>query len=147
MTSGPPAPRAWAAAERGPPSPSTPTGSGTAACTTRTPRSSSPSTCSVTAWSAASSTTSCSERRRTMACHEIAALRLGLMHVLGRADEAERQHELAELGDAALAPGPLRSLCAPGALASVRRLYDGALAEPHPGGAAPPAGHPRLPYY
>ena len=33
-----------------------------------------------------------------MACHEIAALRLGLMRVLGRTDEAERQHELAELG-------------------------------------------------
>jgi hypothetical protein len=82
-----------------------------------------------------------------MACHEIAALRLGLMHVLGRTDEAERQHELAELGDAALAPGPLRALCAAGDLASVQRLYDGALAELHARVAATPASHPRLPYY
>ena len=46
-----------------------------------------------------------------MACHEIAALRLGLMQVLGRNNEAERQHELAELGGGAEAPGPIRSLC------------------------------------
>ena len=42
-----------------------------------------------------------------MACHEIAALRLGLMKVLGHEDEAERQHELTELGAAADQPGPL----------------------------------------
>jgi hypothetical protein len=41
-----------------------------------------------------------------MACHEIAALRLGLMRVLGRTDEAERQHELAELKGGAEEPGP-----------------------------------------
>ena len=36
-----------------------------------------------------------------MACHEIAGLRLGLMEVLGVKNEAERQHELAELGTGA----------------------------------------------
>src|ERR1700733_7647242 len=46
----------------------------------------------------------------SMACHEIAALRLGLMKVLGIDDPAERAHELAELGDAANVPGPIASL-------------------------------------
>jgi hypothetical protein len=45
-----------------------------------------------------------------MACHEIAALRLGLMKILGTKDEAERAHELAELGEHAHTPGPLASL-------------------------------------
>src|SRR5437016_2860919 len=45
-----------------------------------------------------------------MACHEIAALRLGLMRVLGRHDEAERQHEIAELGDGAEMPADARLL-------------------------------------
>jgi len=63
-----------------------------------------------------------------MACHEIAALRLGLMNVLGRDHEAERQHELAELGPAANDPGLLRSLCESKDLASLRRFYDAGIA-------------------
>ncbi len=43
-----------------------------------------------------------------MACHEIAGLRLGLMRIVGIDDEAERQHELAELGDGATKPGPIK---------------------------------------
>jgi hypothetical protein len=42
-----------------------------------------------------------------MGCHEIAGLRLGLMNVLGIEDEHAKQHELAELGSAASAPGPI----------------------------------------
>ncbi len=63
-----------------------------------------------------------------MACHEIAALRLGLMEVLGRKDEAERQHELAELGAGAERPGPIRSMCQAKDLATLKQFYDGALA-------------------
>jgi len=63
-----------------------------------------------------------------MACHEIAALRLGLMSILGLHDEAERQHELAELGDAGEAPGPIRALCQASNLGSLRRDYDAAVA-------------------
>ncbi len=63
-----------------------------------------------------------------MACHEIAALRLSLMQVLGSTDEAERQHELAELGDGAEAPGPLRSLCNARDLATVKHSYQAAIA-------------------
>ncbi len=62
-----------------------------------------------------------------MACHEIAALRLGLMTVLGLDDQAERQHELAELGGAEEKPGPLRSLSQAKDLASVQRLYEASL--------------------
>lgn len=62
-----------------------------------------------------------------MACHELAALRLGLMNLLGNADEAERRHELAELGGAAEAPGPLRELAGARDLSALRRAYDAAL--------------------
>ena len=64
-----------------------------------------------------------------MACHEIAALRLGLMRILGVEDAAERQHELAELGDAAARPGPIQSLCEVGDLKSLDRLFRTALAD------------------
>ena len=64
-----------------------------------------------------------------MACHEIAALRLGLMHVLGIKDEAEKQHELAELGDAINHPGPIRSLCDAKDLAELKRLFEVALSD------------------
>jgi hypothetical protein len=82
-----------------------------------------------------------------MACHEIAALRLGLMRVLGRDDEAERQHELAELGAGAEAPGPIRSLCAAADLASLKRLYESALSDLNAKVAGTPAGDPKLGYY
>ena len=62
-----------------------------------------------------------------MACNEIAALRLGLMKILGRDDQAERQHELAELGSASLQPGPISSLCDAGDLEVLRRFYEQAV--------------------
>lgn len=81
-----------------------------------------------------------------MACHEIAALRLGLMTVLGRDDAAERQHELAELGDGAAAPGPVRALCEAVDLAALRRCYEAAIAELEHRVATTPAGDGKLPY-
>ncbi len=62
-----------------------------------------------------------------MACHEVAALRLGLMRVLGIEDEAERQHELAELGSAAKTAGPIRSLSEAQDLASLKRFFESSL--------------------
>jgi len=62
-----------------------------------------------------------------MACHEIAALRLGLMRLLGLKDEAARQHELAELGDGASQPGPIRAMCDAADLESLRRFYEAAI--------------------
>lgn len=81
-----------------------------------------------------------------MACHEIAALRLGLMNVLGIDDAAERAHELAELGPVATAPGPLSSLATARDLATVRRLYDAAVAELNDKVARTPATDAKLPY-
>ncbi|HEX2678753.1 MAG TPA: DUF3209 family protein [Polyangiales bacterium] len=81
-----------------------------------------------------------------MACHEIAALRLGLMRVLGLDDEAERQHELAELGSAASAHGPVKTLCSSGDLASLQRSYDAAISELEARVARTAQGDPQLPY-
>lgn len=81
-----------------------------------------------------------------MACHEIAALRLGLMHLLGKTDEAERAHELAELGDAARAPGPLSALQTPGDLDALVQLFSQTLIELNDKVARAAEGDPKLPY-
>jgi Protein of unknown function (DUF3209) len=81
-----------------------------------------------------------------MACHEIAALRLGLMRILGRDDEAERQHEIAELGDAAKSPGPIQSLCEVRDMASLHRLFAASLAELERKVATTSSDDPKLPY-
>jgi hypothetical protein len=81
-----------------------------------------------------------------MACHEIAALRLGLMQVLGVDDETEKQHELAELGNAAAQPGPLRSLSSAQDLASLKRFYDASVATLEERVANAAASDPKLPY-
>ena len=82
-----------------------------------------------------------------MACHEIAALRLGLMQVLGRKNEAEKQHELAEIGDGAEAPGPIRSLCQARDLGSLQSFFASSLADLNAKVAATPAGDSKLAYY
>lgn len=82
-----------------------------------------------------------------MACHEIAALRLGLMNLIGLSDDAERQHELAELGDACERPGPLRALAQARSLAELRRSYDSALGELADKVARIASDDPKGPYY
>jgi hypothetical protein len=82
-----------------------------------------------------------------MACHEIAALRLGLMQVLGRKNESERQHEMAEIGAGAEAPGPIRSLCQARDLASLQSFFAAALSELNIKVAATRPDDPQLPYY
>jgi hypothetical protein len=81
-----------------------------------------------------------------MACHEIAALRLGLMRVIGIDDEAERQHELAELGDACEKPGPLRALVGASDVASLQKSYEAALAQLGDKVARTPLDDAKLPY-
>jgi hypothetical protein len=81
-----------------------------------------------------------------MACDEIAALRLGLMRVLGIDDETEKQHELAELGGAADQPGPLRSLSGAQDLASLKRFYDASVAVLEERVANAAHADPKLPY-
>jgi Protein of unknown function (DUF3209) len=82
-----------------------------------------------------------------MACHEIAALRLGLMRVIGIHDEVERQHELAELGTGAEAPGPIRSLCETTNLNNLKRFFEAAIAELGVKVAGMKADDPKLGYY
>ena len=84
-----------------------------------------------------------------MACHEIAALRLGLMKILGTHDEAEEAHELAELGEAARKPGPLASMIQPPDLESLVKLFGASLVDLNEkvARAASRAGSdPKLPY-
>lgn len=82
-----------------------------------------------------------------MACKELAALRLGLMRTIGIEDEAERQHELAELGDSATASGPLQSMINALTLGGLKRDYDGAIATLEEKVAAVKENDPKLGYY
>jgi hypothetical protein len=82
-----------------------------------------------------------------MACHEVAALRLGLMNVLGIDDPAEKQHELAELGAAAEQPGPIRSLAQATDLRGLQKLFESSLATLADKVAHTPSGDPKLAYY
>jgi len=81
-----------------------------------------------------------------MACHEIAALRLGLMRILGIRDESERQHELAELGGAAEQPGPIRATCNAIDLAALAQSYDASVAALEEKVATTSANDPKLAY-
>jgi hypothetical protein len=81
-----------------------------------------------------------------MACHELAGLRLGLMRILGINDEAEKQHELAELGDGAREPGPIRSLIQAESLEDLRRFFDTALVSLEQKVSATAADDSKLPY-
>jgi hypothetical protein len=81
-----------------------------------------------------------------MSCHEIAALRLGLMTVLGRDDEAERQHELAELGAFAEEAGPLQALTRGTDLAGLQRSFAAAAADLESKVAATAPTDPKLGY-
>ena len=81
-----------------------------------------------------------------MSCHEIAALRLGLMSVLGRDDEAERQHELAELGAAADTAGPLSALVGGRDLAGLQRAFAAAAADLEAKVSSTATDHPKLGY-
>jgi hypothetical protein len=81
-----------------------------------------------------------------MACHEIAALRLGLMGLIGIDDEAEKQHELAELGSACEAPGPLRSLLQARDVSSLVKSYEAALSHLGETVAKTAADDAKLPY-
>lgn len=81
-----------------------------------------------------------------MACHEIAALRLGLMNVLGIHDAAERSHELEELGGSGNAPGTIRSLTEARHFSDLVQRYEAAVCALEERVAATPAAAPKLPY-
>ena len=62
-----------------------------------------------------------------MACHEIAALRLGMMNLLGIDNEAEKQHELDELGPLVNELGPIRSLTESVSMKDLHRYFESRL--------------------
>lgn len=64
-----------------------------------------------------------------MTCHEIEALRLGLMNVLGTVDESARQHAEQELGDVLEEGGPIAALAAAETVDELQRHLDAALVE------------------
>lgn len=59
-----------------------------------------------------------------MACHELGALRLGLMKVLGIENEAARVHDENEVGEALNIAGPLQSLAKAKDLKSLQAFYE-----------------------
>jgi hypothetical protein len=70
-----------------------------------------------------------------------------MMQVLGRDDEAERQHERAELGNAAETPGPVRSLTEAKDLSSLQKYFQSAVSELEERVARTDKTDPKLPYY
>ena len=83
-----------------------------------------------------------------MACHEIAALRLGLMRVLGRHDGAEGPPDRRGLAAGAPRRRPVRLLGGEtGDLASLKRLFGLALAELNTRAATAAPGDPRVACY
>lgn len=83
-----------------------------------------------------------------MACHEVAALRLGMMKVLGIVNEAERQHELAEIGPEVLSqPGPIKSLTEAKDMAALRRFFEASLTDLEQKIASTAPTDKQLPYY
>lgn len=82
-----------------------------------------------------------------MACHELAALRLGLMNILGVDDAAEKEHELAEIGADAHKPGPIQALLKSTSLAELRTNYENTLVDLEAKVSKMAPTDPQLPYY
>ena len=82
-----------------------------------------------------------------MACHEIAALRLGLMQILGIEDEAERQHELAEMNQGDPPTETVRSLSNTRDFTSLKRWFEASLSQLEERVARTLPNDPQLPYY
>ncbi|MDH4224685.1 MAG: DUF3209 family protein [Deltaproteobacteria bacterium] len=81
-----------------------------------------------------------------MACHELTALRLGLMGVLGIEDEAEKQHELSDLGEAIHTPGPISALTQAKDMTALTSFFGHSLSDLEEKVAATPKESPDLPY-
>jgi hypothetical protein len=82
-----------------------------------------------------------------MACHEVAALRLGLMQILGIDDEAERQHELAELNQGGGPSETLKQLAAARDFAGLKRLFESSLSQLEERVAQTKPDDPQIGYY
>lgn len=81
-----------------------------------------------------------------MTCHELEALRLGLMTVLGINDESTRRHAEKELGDVLEAGGPIEALAGAESLTELQRHLDAALVDLEAEVAAADPGDPEADY-
>ncbi|WP_408959180.1 DUF3209 family protein [Natrinema sp. 74] len=79
-----------------------------------------------------------------MSCHEIEALRLGLMNVLGVGDDSAREHAENELEGHL--EGPIQGLAEADSLAAVQRHLDAALVDLEEEVAAMDADDPEYDY-
>lgn len=82
-----------------------------------------------------------------MACHEIAALRLGMLNILGVDRPNDRQHELAELGDALTTSSSLKNLAGSTSWEELRRGFEDSLNSLEDRVNAMPAASAQRPYY
>ncbi len=83
-----------------------------------------------------------------MACHEIAALRLGMMNVLGIKDLTVIEHEKNEIGTEALSvAGPIRSLTEANNYEDLIRYFEASLTDLEQKIASTPPSDPKLGYY
>jgi hypothetical protein len=79
-----------------------------------------------------------------MTCHELEALRLGLMNVLGTADRSAREHAERELEGHL--DGPVGALAEAGSLSAIQRHLDAALVDLEEEIAATDAEDPEYDY-
>jgi hypothetical protein len=79
-----------------------------------------------------------------MTCHELEALRLGLINVLGIDDRDAREHAKAELG--AHLDGPIEGLASAESLAAIERHLDAALVDLEEQIATTDSGDPEYDY-
>lgn len=64
-----------------------------------------------------------------MACHELGALRLGLMKVIGIENEAARVHDENEVGEALKNAGPIQSLAKADSLKDLQKFFDSSISD------------------
>ena len=82
-----------------------------------------------------------------MACHELGALRLGLMQVLGIKNEAARIHDENEVGEALSIEGPLKALSKSENLKSLQAFFESAVSDLEVKISKLEEGHKDMPYY
>ena len=82
-----------------------------------------------------------------MACQELAALRLGMMNVMGIENDAGKVHDTKEIGDNAHNPGPIKSLTEAQDFATLQQFFDASIADLEERVSKFPADEPKLPYY
>ncbi|MDC0254711.1 DUF3209 family protein [Bacteriovoracales bacterium] len=64
-----------------------------------------------------------------MACHELGALRLGLMKIIGIENEAARIHDENEVGEALNNAGPIQSLAKADSLKDLQKFFDSSISD------------------